>query len=119
MQPERWQRIEELFHSALKLEEDQRVVFLEESCGEDQDLRLKVESLLAHHQEAGSFLDSPALELAAQELNASATVRSASHDSTTAVGRTVSHYRFSKSWVAGAWAWSTRPKTRSCHVWWP
>jgi len=94
MQPERWRRIEELFHSALKLEENRRVTFLEESCGEDQDLRLKVESLLAHHKEAGSFLDSPALELAAQELNSSAAVQSASHNSAADVaGRTVSHYR--------------------------
>lgn len=94
MQPERWRRIEELFHSALKLEENRRVAFLEESCAGDQDLRLKVESLLAHHKEAGSFLDSPALELAAQELTSSAPTQSASHESgTDLAGRTVSHYQ--------------------------
>ena len=94
MQPERWRRIEELFHSALKVEENRRVAFLEESCAGDADLRLKVESLLAHHQEEGSFLDSPALELAVQELNSSAAVQSASHGAAAAMAdRTVSHYR--------------------------
>jgi serine/threonine protein kinase/Flp pilus assembly protein TadD len=94
MQAERWRRIEELFHSALKLEEKRRVVFLEESCGGDEDLRLRVQSLLARHEEAGSFLESPALDLAAQELTSSAPVQSASHDSAAAMaGRTVSHYR--------------------------
>jgi serine/threonine protein kinase/tetratricopeptide (TPR) repeat protein len=94
MQPERWQRIEQLFHSALKVEENRRVAFLEESCAGDQDLRLKVESLLAHHKEAGSFLDSPALELAAQELNSSAPAQSASHEfAENMVGKTVSHYQ--------------------------
>ena len=94
MQPERWRRIEELFHSALKVEENRRVAFLEESCGGDQELRLKVESLLAHHKEAGSFLNSPALELAAQEVTSSEPAQNASHDSAAAMeGRTVSHYR--------------------------
>ena len=94
MQPERWRRIEELFHAALKVEESRRVAFLEESCAGDQDLQLKVESLLAHHKEAAEFLDAPALELAAQEHNASAAAQSASHDSAAAMsGKTVSHYR--------------------------
>ena len=94
MQQERWRRIEQLFHSALKVEENRRVAFLEESCEGDEDLRLKVESLLAHHKEAGSFLDSPALELAAQEFNSSVTFQSASHGSRAVMAsRTVSHYR--------------------------
>lgn len=94
MQPERWQRIEQLFHSALKVEENRRVAFLEESCAGDDELRLKVESLLAHHKEARSFLDSPALELAAEELNSSGPAQSALHEFTAnMVGRTVSHYQ--------------------------
>src|SRR5215468_2039763 len=94
MQPERWRRIEELFHAALKVEENRRVAFIEESCAGDRDLQIKVESLLAHHKEAGSFLESPALELAAQGLTSSASIRSETRDSAAALaGRTVSHYR--------------------------
>jgi eukaryotic-like serine/threonine-protein kinase len=94
MQPERWRRIEELFHSALKLEERRRIAFLEESCAGDQDLRIRVEALLAHHNEAGSFLESPALELAAQKFAATENVSSGLPDSSAdKTGKTVSHYQ--------------------------
>jgi serine/threonine protein kinase/tetratricopeptide (TPR) repeat protein len=94
MQPERWRRIEELFHSALKVEERLRTVFLEESCAGDQDLRIRVEALLAHHKEAGSFLESPALELVAQKFAATETVSSRSpYSSPDGTGKTVSHYQ--------------------------
>jgi serine/threonine protein kinase/tetratricopeptide (TPR) repeat protein len=94
MQPERWRRIEELFHSALKVEESRRTAFLEESCAGDQDLRIKVEALLAHHKEAGSFLESPALELVAQKFSATENGSSGSpYSSADGTGKTVSHYQ--------------------------
>ncbi len=94
MQPERWRRIEELFHSALKVEERQRIAFLEESCAGDQDLRIRVEALLADHKEAGSFLESPALELAAQKFGATENVSSSSpYSAADKTGKTVSHYQ--------------------------
>jgi eukaryotic-like serine/threonine-protein kinase len=94
MQPERWRRIEELFHSALKVEERRRVAFLEESCAGDQDLRIRVEALLAHHKEADSFLESPALELVAQKFASTENVSSGSpYSSAGETGKTVSHYQ--------------------------
>ena len=94
MQPERWRRIEELFHSALKVDERRRIAFLEESCAGDQDLRIRVEALLAHHKEAGSFLESPALELVAQKSAATENVSSSSpYSSVGETGKTVSHYQ--------------------------
>jgi serine/threonine protein kinase/tetratricopeptide (TPR) repeat protein len=94
MQPERWRRIEELFHAALKVEERRRIAFLEESCAGDQDLRIRVEALLAHHKEAGSFLESPALELVAQKSAATESLSSRSpHSSANETARTVSHYQ--------------------------
>jgi serine/threonine protein kinase/tetratricopeptide (TPR) repeat protein len=94
MQPERWRRIEELFHSALKVDERRRIAFLEESCAGDQDLRIRVEALLAHHKEAGSFLESPALELVAQKSAATENVSSSSlYSSAGETGKTVSHYQ--------------------------
>lgn len=65
MQQERWRRIDELFHSALELDTNRRAVFLEESCSGDLDLRMQVERLLIHYDD--SFLEEPALELAAEE----------------------------------------------------
>ncbi len=47
MDEERWRRIEQLYHSALEVEESQRSAFLEETCGGDESLRREVESLLA------------------------------------------------------------------------
>ena len=59
--PERWQRAEELFASALELSPEARLSFLHEQCGEDAELRLLVEDLLRQDEAAGSFLEGPAL----------------------------------------------------------
>ena len=63
MTPERWQKVEELFHSSLEREAGQRVAFLDEACAGDPDLRGKVESLLAYDEQESSFLEKPALEV--------------------------------------------------------
>jgi len=65
---DRWQQIEELYHAALKLELSQRAAFLEEACSGDEELRREVESLLAADAQAKDFIESPALEMAAQAL---------------------------------------------------
>ncbi len=94
MQPERWRQIDEIFHAALKVEESRRAAFLEQTCAGDKGLRLELESLLAHHKEGGSFLESPALEVAAEALAPTGCVSSESGGSAAArVGKTVSHYR--------------------------
>ena len=67
MSSDQWQRIQELYHAALELEPTQRSAFLEEACGDDEALCREVEALLAEHGKAGSFLETPALDLAAQE----------------------------------------------------
>jgi hypothetical protein len=70
MRPERWQQIEELYHSCLKLEVSQRAAFVEDACQGDESLRREVESLLAREEEVEDFLESPALEVAAKALAA-------------------------------------------------
>jgi eukaryotic-like serine/threonine-protein kinase len=60
MKTERWERIESVFHKALEAGESRRAAVLEETCAGDEDLRREVESLLAHHTEAGSFIETPA-----------------------------------------------------------
>ncbi len=57
MAPERWHEIERLYHSALNRAPDQRVAFLDQASGGDEDLRREVESLL--HQSAEGVLDEP------------------------------------------------------------
>jgi serine/threonine protein kinase len=76
MTPERWERIEQLFHSALKVDAPVRAAFLQETCGTDEDLRREVESLLAGETHADDFLASPALELAAKAIAAQSNKKS-------------------------------------------
>jgi len=66
MSSNRWLKIEELYHAALKLEERRRAAFLDQACQGDAGLRREVESLLASDAEAGGFIESPVLELMAQ-----------------------------------------------------
>ncbi|HUE83409.1 MAG TPA: protein kinase [Pyrinomonadaceae bacterium] len=68
MTPERWQRVKEIFNSALQHEPLQRSVFLSDACGTDESLRREVETLIATHEKDGSFIDSPAYQVAAELL---------------------------------------------------
>ena len=61
--PELWQRVEEIYDAALKLDPAERAAFLKTACDEDAELRREVESLLAHREEAGQFLESPAMDM--------------------------------------------------------
>jgi eukaryotic-like serine/threonine-protein kinase len=63
MTPERWQKVEELFHLGLERKASQRAAFLDEACAGDPDLRGKVESLLAYDEQESDFLKTPALEI--------------------------------------------------------
>src|SRR5262245_25690902 len=83
MTPDRWKDIERIYHSALELEESQRVAFLEEACADDQALRHEVESLLGSAESTvtlprgfwasrrmprtNRLLEEPALKVAAKE----------------------------------------------------
>ena len=85
MTPERWQQVKELFNSALEREPGHRPAFLDEACRGDEHLRGEVESLLSSHEREGNFIDSPALELAADLITGS--------QSTMAAGKILGSYR--------------------------
>ena len=88
--PERWRRVEELYHRASDLDAGRRVAFLEDYCGDDHELRREVESLLAHEKGAQNFIESPALEaLGKQVANDLATTGREAK----LIGSVVSHYR--------------------------
>jgi serine/threonine protein kinase len=65
---EHWQEIERIYHAARELDKSARAEFLAKACGGDPALRREVESLLAQADEAGSFLETPAIEVAAESL---------------------------------------------------
>jgi eukaryotic-like serine/threonine-protein kinase len=60
MKPERWSKVESIFHKALDADESRRGAVIEESCAGDEELRREVESLLAHHSNSASFIEKPA-----------------------------------------------------------
>jgi serine/threonine protein kinase/Tol biopolymer transport system component len=68
MTPERWQKIEQLYHSTLEREENQRAAFLCEVCAGDAALQREVESLLAQENRVEQFLERPAMDVAARML---------------------------------------------------
>ena len=68
MTPARWEQIKGLFHATLEHEPAQRSAFLARVCVDDGPLRHEIESLLASHEQAESFIETPASEVAAELL---------------------------------------------------
>jgi non-specific serine/threonine protein kinase/serine/threonine-protein kinase len=66
--PERYKRVKQIFQSALEVEPQGRASFIDGACAGDQGLRAEVESLLSHHDEAGSFIELSAFEVAARAI---------------------------------------------------
>jgi eukaryotic-like serine/threonine-protein kinase len=66
MEPGRWKQIDKLFIEALEYDASGRDAFLDQACAGDKALRCEVESLLACQAEAKSFIEAPALKVAAQ-----------------------------------------------------
>ena len=62
--PERWRRIEEIYHAALARDASERRAFLNEACAVDAELRGEVEALLAQSASAEGFLDRGAVAAA-------------------------------------------------------
>jgi eukaryotic-like serine/threonine-protein kinase len=93
MANDRWQQIKEVFHSALERKPGERPAFLAEACSDDESLRKDVESLIEAHEKEGSFIDSPAFEIAAGWLGADV------DDSL--IGQEIDHYRILETLGAG------------------
>jgi eukaryotic-like serine/threonine-protein kinase len=83
--PERWQQIDQLFEAALELEPGRWTAFLDQECAGDEEARREVESLLAAHVRAESFIETPACEISAASL--------AEDQSRLLVDQSVGHYR--------------------------
>src|SRR5262245_18334369 len=68
MELDRWEQIERLYHAALERGPDARERFLDEACAGDEDLRREVAGLLACDIPSDSFIQSPAIEIAARAM---------------------------------------------------
>jgi len=60
--PERWQRLRELFDAVLDMEASDRPGFISRSCGGDPNLQSTLESLIEHSLETGSAFDQALIE---------------------------------------------------------
>ncbi|MFY9619468.1 MAG: serine/threonine-protein kinase [Pyrinomonadaceae bacterium] len=68
MTPERWQKVDEVLRAALDLPATERAALLAEVRTGDPELHEEALSLIEAHQEAGDFLEAPAMETDAHVL---------------------------------------------------
>ncbi len=67
MLPERWRQVEELYHAALARAPAERGAYLDDACAGDDAMRREIEELLVFEAEAHSFIETPAIEIAASQ----------------------------------------------------
>ena len=85
MTPERWRRINEIFHAALDQDDDGRDRYVREACGGDAELLREVQSLLQSHAGSQEYLEAPAWQVAADLMR--------DDETALAPGETIGHYR--------------------------
>jgi len=100
MDSDRWKQIDSLLQSVLEHPPEQRDAFLRQACRGDEALEHEVRSLVASQQEAGSFLEGPAMEVAARAL-AHQQNQDTQESADALIGRTVSHYRIAGNLGSG------------------
>src|ERR1039457_379315 len=92
MDSERWKQVDSLLQSVLERPPEEREAFLHHACSGDQALEREVRSLLTAQQEAGGFLEIPAMEVAARVLAANEN-KVADESARSFIGQRVSHYQ--------------------------
>ena len=85
MTPERWRRINEIFHAALDQDNGARDRYVREACGGDGELLREVQSLLQSHAGSQEYLEAPAWQVAADLMR--------DDETALAPGETIGHYR--------------------------
>ena len=88
MDADRWKQVDSLLQAALALPLQEREAFLLQACAGDENLEREVRSLLDSAQQAGDFLDKPAIEVEAHWMAGTITT-----PQSLPVGALVSHYR--------------------------
>ena len=92
MDSDRWKQVDSLLQSALNCPPEEVDAYLRRIGGQDATLEREVRSLLAAREQAGNFLESPAMEAAARAL-AEQSIRDDQETIQLSAGLTVSRYR--------------------------
>ncbi|MCA1614865.1 MAG: protein kinase [Acidobacteria bacterium] len=61
MTPERWKQVEGVFDAAMDLAPEERDAYLARACAGDAELRRQVEMLIRSDEQAGAFIEEPAV----------------------------------------------------------
>ncbi len=103
MDSTRWKQIESLVQSALRFPAEQCDEFVRQACAGDELLEREVRSLLKSQKEAGSFLEVPAMEMAAKEnpFQDLIATQVAAKTQLGLAGQTISHYKILEMLGAG------------------
>ena len=91
MNLQRWKQIDSVLQAVLELPAEERGVFLSSACLGDETLEREVQSLLVADQRAKSFLEQPAVEVAARAAARAQSEQTKSGD--LSVDETIAHYR--------------------------
>jgi serine/threonine protein kinase len=75
--------MDQLLEEALARDANERAAFLDHACAGDEELRSKLDALLAAHERAESFIETPALE---------ATAKALADQARSMVGRQLGHF---------------------------
>lgn len=89
MNSTRLKQIEEIYHAAADSSPIDRVAFVRAECGEDENLRREVESLLSYEEVSDSFIDSSPDAIAAEMF-------SEPDDLPALIGKTIGRYSIKK-----------------------
>ena len=101
MTPERWRRMDSVFQCALDLPPGERAAYLRDACQGDARLREEVQALLDSHDQAGAFIDGPALPTAEAFALETAVQAAAKGPRSLAAGRRLGPYRIEALLGAG------------------
>jgi serine/threonine protein kinase/tetratricopeptide (TPR) repeat protein len=94
MTPERWEKIEEVFQEALDRPPEQRHAYVVEVCAGDEELCSQVELLIAQHDDAGDFIESPAIvDSGSRPFTTQQDTLPTTNSGTDPVGRRIGAYR--------------------------
>jgi serine/threonine protein kinase len=63
-----WSRVKEIFAGVLLIDPENRSQYIREQCNENKQIVEEVESLLSSYEDAGGFLESPAVGEVAEEI---------------------------------------------------